>query len=658
MRHFGAWVVAAMLAALPAAAGRAPAPPPTQAAPASGTAPLIAVLCYHDLSNDPDRDLQTVSPKFLSDQIRSCKQAGWTFMSLSELMARRAHNESLPPRVMVLTFDDGYRSFKELALPILRAEGVKATIAIITSFVDHPPANLPPLMTWKEIHEVEDSGSVEVASHTHDLHRYEFDNPYRDTAPALSVRRYLQAEKRYENREEYRSRIRADLNESQRLLREHLGHPATTVVWPYGMNNEMSRGLAAQAGFNCTLALGWREARPEDFRIACLPRIMVTGDMHFAGQSLSWLREPQGAMRAARVSLDDLYDGDMTAFRSRLDALITHLRAIGATHVFLDACSNPVSDGRLERTYFPSDQTATRADLWSMTAAKLLNARLRVWVRTPSMNLTWFWQQHPDWRLAAEPHPFASAGAGGTAGSVESRIAKRWPTRLSPELPQVHRAIADYFTDLAVYLPIDGILFDDDAVVLPNERLASKSSADPAARAAAVDGLIADIESAVRAWRPECRFGRTVGAEAVLASGPARETSQDFAHIVRDQDRVIVRADAADPAFARDPARWTKSVCRRAMEPWRTEQRVRAARALAAGVPKSALDAVPPLMLELPVDGLASDAVALKTRLPLLLAEARRAGFESYVLGPVTPLNQDVIPPRVLEGVPVTGALR
>src|SRR5262245_48542407 len=71
-RYIGAWVVAAMLAALPAAAGRAPAPPST---PSAAHTPLIAVLCYHDLSNDPDADLQTVSSHFLTEQIRSCKQA-------------------------------------------------------------------------------------------------------------------------------------------------------------------------------------------------------------------------------------------------------------------------------------------------------------------------------------------------------------------------------------------------------------------------------------------------------------------------------------------------------------------------------------------------------------------------------------------------------
>jgi biofilm PGA synthesis lipoprotein PgaB len=510
-------------------------------------------------------------------------------------------------------------------------------------------------MSWAQIREVEQSG-VEIASHSHDLHHYDSDNPYGDTAPAVATRLYLGALKRYEDREEYRARIRADLAESQRQLRAHLGHFATTLVWPYGMHNDMARSLAAQSGLTTSLTLSWREVSDRDFELACLPRIMVTRLLRFSGTSLSWLRQPEGAMRAAEVNLDDLYDPDPVVYRAQLDRTITRLRAIGATHVFLDVCSNAAGLGRLERTYFPGHQTAIRADLWSMAAAKMLNARMHVWVRAPSMNLTWAWDRHPEWRLGTDPHPIAASAFGESATALEARMTKRWPTRLSPELLEARRSAVDFFTDLAVYLPIEGVLFDDDALLLAHERLASRTSAGPGERVAAVDGMIADIERAVRAWRPDCRFGRVTGPDAVLADGPARETSQDLGTLLHDADRVVVRADAADPAFARDPARWVSTVCRRAMPRWRREQAARAAAAARLGVPPSAIETVPALLLELPVDGQAADGSTFATRLPALLAEARRAGFESFSIGPVTPANGAAIPARVLEAAIDQGA--
>src|SRR5439155_22224774 len=57
-----AWLAATFRPA--GAAARSPDASP------GATAPLVAILCYHDLSDDPDRELQTVSPQFLSDQIR------------------------------------------------------------------------------------------------------------------------------------------------------------------------------------------------------------------------------------------------------------------------------------------------------------------------------------------------------------------------------------------------------------------------------------------------------------------------------------------------------------------------------------------------------------------------------------------------------------
>src|SRR5439155_25593379 len=103
-----------------------------------------------------------------------------------------------------------------------------------------------------------------------------------------------------------------------------------------------------------------------------------------------------------------------------------------------------------------------RPDYASMVAAKLRQARLRIWIRSPSMNRSWAWEQHPGWRLPRGPRP-----PGGKSVRFE---------RLSPDLPEVHRAAIDFYTDLAVYLAVDGVLFDEDAFMAPGERLAVSHS--------------------------------------------------------------------------------------------------------------------------------------------------------------------------------------
>src|SRR5205085_564845 len=88
---------------------------------------------------------------------------------------------------------------------------------------DQPGA---PLMSWQQIQDCERQG-MEIASHSHDLHHYEIDNPYRDTAPAGTLR-YATTTQRYETRDEYRARVIRDLAESQRQLEAELGHRAST----------------------------------------------------------------------------------------------------------------------------------------------------------------------------------------------------------------------------------------------------------------------------------------------------------------------------------------------------------------------------------------------------------------------------------------------
>src|SRR3990172_9563451 len=139
-----------------------------------------------------------------------------------------------PTRNARRIFPPGYRSFSEHVLPLLRKENVRATLSIVTSFLDDPPKDLAPLMSWEQVREADRSGLVEIASHSHNLHRYVTSNPYRDTDPSVTARRYLLHEARYEDREEYRARIREDLRESRRILKEKLGHEVAVLAWPDG----------------------------------------------------------------------------------------------------------------------------------------------------------------------------------------------------------------------------------------------------------------------------------------------------------------------------------------------------------------------------------------------------------------------------------------
>lgn len=67
----------------------------------------------------------------------------YTVLSLEDVRQKLEGGRPLPPRSVVLTFDDGYRSNYELAFPVLKKYGLPATIFVATEFVDERMALWP-----------------------------------------------------------------------------------------------------------------------------------------------------------------------------------------------------------------------------------------------------------------------------------------------------------------------------------------------------------------------------------------------------------------------------------------------------------------------------------------------------------------------------------
>jgi poly-beta-1,6-N-acetyl-D-glucosamine N-deacetylase len=484
-----------------------------------------------------------VHPDSLRVHLRRAKANGWTFVPLSTVIANRARPERLPAKTLVVTFDDGYRSFVELALPILRAEKVKATLAIVTSWVDRPPADVPPLLTWDEFRALDRGGQVEIAAHSHDHHRFLTSNPYGDTEPAVTTRQYVTTETRYETRAEYEARVSQDLRDAQARLRAELGHGVSVLAWPYGEWSTTARSLAREHGFTSTLGLEGAPVAPESLAAGYLSRVMVYREVPVGAADLSWLHTPRRPVRAAQVDLDDLYDPDPAIVDTRIAQLIARLGALGGSEVILQGMPDPAGDGFFTEAWFMNHQVPVRADLWSMVAHRLARQGHRIWLRVPSMNLPWAWERHPGWRI-----PFRVDPSG--------RRPAPWYHRISPDVAAARRAAVDFHADLAVHLPLRGVLFDDDAYMRADESLVESGSRDPAAKREAIRGMIEEIKSAVRAWRPQCRFGRVLYPSVLGSRGVDPDFAQDVVECLRRDDLVVVSAlpEDASEALARQAA--------------------------------------------------------------------------------------------------------
>ena len=86
----------------------------------------VPILMYHVIEDPPAGapwPLLYVSAAEFASQMAWLDRNGYTGTTLTEIWRNWHHGEALPPRPVVITFDDGYRSVFENALPVLEDLG-------------------------------------------------------------------------------------------------------------------------------------------------------------------------------------------------------------------------------------------------------------------------------------------------------------------------------------------------------------------------------------------------------------------------------------------------------------------------------------------------------------------------------------------------------
>jgi peptidoglycan/xylan/chitin deacetylase (PgdA/CDA1 family) len=88
---------------------------------------LLRVLTYHRLE----------SPASFAAQVAYLAQH-YHVVTMAEVLAAYHHGAALPPRAVLITFDDAYCDFAEQAWPLLKQHGLPVTLFVPTAFPDQP----------------------------------------------------------------------------------------------------------------------------------------------------------------------------------------------------------------------------------------------------------------------------------------------------------------------------------------------------------------------------------------------------------------------------------------------------------------------------------------------------------------------------------------
>ncbi|HEY8219003.1 MAG TPA: poly-beta-1,6-N-acetyl-D-glucosamine N-deacetylase PgaB [Methylobacter sp.] len=423
------------------------------------------VLNYHDIvkagSAKSSLNSMDVSVDHLEEHLVWLKKSGYKIVSVQSVLDAAAGKSSIPDKSVLLTFDDGYQSFYTRAFPLLKKYHYPATVALIGTWIDGidtPDEAGKQLLTWNQVREMVQSGLVEMASHTYDLHKSIVANPQGDSQAATVTRLYNSTTGRYETDEQYRERIHLALRKSAEFIFQHAGLWPRVMVWPYGEYNNIALEASREAGMPMTMGLidGFNTVA----NIDVLRRLIMTDnpDVRQFSEIVSKLRTDR-SLRTARLDMDFLYDKDPEQTERNIEAEIQRIANAHINTVFLQAYSDSDGDGNAEALYFPNRHLPVKQDLLSHVAWQLktraganVYAWLPIFAYQNSLPDAWYVQEWRDGKAQKSSHLY---------------------TRLSVFQPEARHYVTEVYEDLGQYCNVDGILFHNDGVLSDYEDVSS-----------------------------------------------------------------------------------------------------------------------------------------------------------------------------------------
>ncbi|NLL71713.1 MAG: polysaccharide deacetylase family protein [Epulopiscium sp.] len=213
----------------------------------------IPILMYHHLTqNEKELNAATVSVEKFKWDMAYLKQEGYTTLHFRDVLDAQLRGISLPPKSIIITFDDGYRSNYQYAYPILKQMEFKGTIFLIgwsmgRNFHKDGVTPIIPHLTWKEAREMYNSGVMDLQHHTYDLHNGKEEAPYH----GMGVDPYTG-----ETEEDYSARFLQDTLLWKEKIEKEVGNYVFVFAYPYGQGNLIAEKILKENGFYFSLLTG------------------------------------------------------------------------------------------------------------------------------------------------------------------------------------------------------------------------------------------------------------------------------------------------------------------------------------------------------------------------------------------------------------------
>lgn len=206
----------------------------------------LPVVMYHHITEKPSRaGKYVVTVNELKRDLERIKSSGYTTVTIRDLLDYVDEKKQLPEKVIMLTFDDGFESVRELAWPLLKENQMCAEIFAVGSITEVYSQNNDrnvnyAYLNWDDLRELDESAQFEVHNHTYDMH-----------GTNNKGRKGL-SRKRGESPIDYEQALSEDLMRMQQLLKSCSGVESLAVAYPYGSYSNETLDIVKSLGFKAS----------------------------------------------------------------------------------------------------------------------------------------------------------------------------------------------------------------------------------------------------------------------------------------------------------------------------------------------------------------------------------------------------------------------
>lgn len=211
----------------------------------------IPILMYHRIADVPG-DRNALPPDKFQEQLDYMYKNGYSTITMQMLYDYYTKNTPLPPKPVLLTFDDGYEDNYQIALPLLKERNMSAVVFPITNWIgkenkwENFNKALTRTMTLEQLKEWHAAG-MEIASHT-------VNHPFLTECD--------------------KSKLIFELRESKNYLEEVLQIKIQFLCYPYGYFNKNAINIAQSVGYKAAFAI-FNDVPLHPIYLFALPRISI-----------------------------------------------------------------------------------------------------------------------------------------------------------------------------------------------------------------------------------------------------------------------------------------------------------------------------------------------------------------------------------------------